>query len=1142
MEVYTSSTSIASALIPSSHNSHSNYVHKYSKKIEKQLGPWKFGKLLGQGSTSKVILGTHEVSGKQAAIKIVNKSHLDPSEISSNEIDSAGLPYGIQREIIIMKLLNNENTMKLYDVYESKNHLYLITEYVSGGELFEYLVKCNGPMSEYEAVKLFDELMSGVLFLHNWGIVHRDLKLENILIDKNNHLKIADFGMATLELLKYSTDEDKKTTKIPAFLLSTSCGSPHYAAPEVINASNYNGLKSDIWSCGVILYSVLCGTLPFDLENIKDLLILVQKGQYVLPDFLSPEAKDLISSMLDLDPDTRFDAEQVLKHKLFQKYGMGYYNKSRVENYRNINVFTNSINQELIKTNDKQEVIINNFNFTKKLASSKNIDKRIFNHLMILYHNKKSQTDIVENLTNNKVNIDKVFYSLLIDFDIKAKKFVIKDNIINYEEEIEIEEDSYPAEMKDLKMSKTYSNISIVAGNKRRVLYNNKIITHNKNGSLGRLNYHIKSNKNISGYSTPHYAGKNYMKISNSIASYEGSLNLSQYLRDDHVDDHRYMKDRQYMANDDEFEDDEYDNQFDEAVNVISPGVPISRVDKLASSYSKLNLNTYNLNSYSRDNFDFELTNDEMEKQKLLEKEITKKLVVNYKVLPKRNKRFKTSSYLVDGENTYQIENSPKKKKKGKKIKSSASKKSIKPTLSSKVLSNYIRAYDKYNTKNNYIDALTTTTKSEFEGLCDQFFGRSDANYQNIFGESYIERRAKEEEAKEIAKKQAKIKAAKKAARESAKKRQAAAKAIASAISPTLTIDEIKLLANKQSLNKNMFINRAPISKLDPGLGVNGSPFSNTSESKESLIFTQSNDIFEPTNTSGYDSKSSLRNFSSTIDSGSNKVMKPLIQELHEETIDDIEHDFEMVTPNGLSDSDTPPPPVILNESHGLSPEDSLLKNAEIGDSTKDLIKRTINCDNNYQGYYNEDPEITNTSESPFHTENLTDKVLNEESKIKFITNDNDSSCNLITNGVTNKRKNPSLFRRISSHKKEKPVTIIKENPSNYLMNRNNNKELIIELSRNESLIAIKSLLVNWKKYGIKDVKLKDNVISGGIKNTSKKSFLRKITNTCHFKIFVYEHQSKSKLEFQKVKGSTVIFDNFLLEIESVLSKEGVLN
>lgn len=162
-------------------------------------------------------------------------------------------------------------------------------------------------MDEEPAMRFFRQIMNGITCLHGFGICHRDLKPENILIDKKGVLKIADFGMAAL-------------MQTPDYMLDTSCGSPHYAAPEVIRNVYYKGTTADIWSMGVILYATLSGHLPFDMEDVPDLLRLIKSGKYAMPQYLSREAKDLIYRMLQVDPAKRIDLTNIWRHPLFRKY------------------------------------------------------------------------------------------------------------------------------------------------------------------------------------------------------------------------------------------------------------------------------------------------------------------------------------------------------------------------------------------------------------------------------------------------------------------------------------------------------------------------------------------------------------------------------------------------------------------------------------------------------------------------------------------------------------------------------------------------------------------------------------------------------------------------------------------------------
>ncbi|KAG0141115.1 hypothetical protein CROQUDRAFT_136332 [Cronartium quercuum f. sp. fusiforme G11] len=276
------------------------------KEDPKRIGPWKIGKIIGKGSSGRVKIAKHSVTGQYAAVKIVPKHILLSSRMSVNEAGAKAdkMLLGIEREIVIMKLIEHPNVMSLYDVWETGSELYLIMEFVEGGELFDYLVN-RGKLREDEALHYFQQIICGVDYCHRFNICHRDLKPENLLLDSKRNIKIADFGMAALEA------SDK--------LLETSCGSPHYASPEIVSGLTYHGSSSDIWSCGVILFALLIGRLPFDDENVGALLNKVRIGQFWMPDELSPYAKSLIRGMLTVDPEKRFTMDQIKAHPWFTR-------------------------------------------------------------------------------------------------------------------------------------------------------------------------------------------------------------------------------------------------------------------------------------------------------------------------------------------------------------------------------------------------------------------------------------------------------------------------------------------------------------------------------------------------------------------------------------------------------------------------------------------------------------------------------------------------------------------------------------------------------------------------------------------------------------------------------------------------------
>uniref|UniRef100_A0A674PQZ4 BR serine/threonine kinase 2 n=2 Tax=Takifugu rubripes TaxID=31033 RepID=A0A674PQZ4_TAKRU len=259
-----------------------------SGKDANYVGPYRLEKTLGKGQTGLVKLGIHCVTCQKVAIKIVNREKLSESVLMK-----------VEREIAILKLIEHPHVLKLHEVYENKKYLYLVLEHVSGGELFDYLVK-KGRLTPKEARKFFRQIISALDFCHSHSICHRDLKPENLLLDEKNNIRIADFGMASLQ--------------VGDSLLETSCGSPHYACPEVIRGEKYDGRKADAWSCGVILFALLVGALPFDDDNLRNLLEKVKLGVFHMPHFIPPDCQNLLRGMIEVDPTKRLTLEQIQKH------------------------------------------------------------------------------------------------------------------------------------------------------------------------------------------------------------------------------------------------------------------------------------------------------------------------------------------------------------------------------------------------------------------------------------------------------------------------------------------------------------------------------------------------------------------------------------------------------------------------------------------------------------------------------------------------------------------------------------------------------------------------------------------------------------------------------------------------------------
>lgn len=257
------------------------------------LPNYRMGKTLGIGSFGRVKLAQHVLTGIKVAIKILARQSINDSAAEK-----------VRREINIMRLLSHPHIVRLFEVIETRSCIYVVMEYMNSGELFDYITE-NGRLEEDEARHLFQQIISGVESCHLHMVVHRDLKPENLLLDSKGNVKIADFGLANIMR--------------DGHLLKTCCGSPNYASPEIVSESLYAGPEVDIWSCGVILFALLCGSLPFDDDNLSGLYAKIKSGIYTYPNYLSIGARDLIRRMLVVDSVNRITIPEIYKHAWFQK-------------------------------------------------------------------------------------------------------------------------------------------------------------------------------------------------------------------------------------------------------------------------------------------------------------------------------------------------------------------------------------------------------------------------------------------------------------------------------------------------------------------------------------------------------------------------------------------------------------------------------------------------------------------------------------------------------------------------------------------------------------------------------------------------------------------------------------------------------
>ncbi|GFY88949.1 CBL-interacting protein kinase 20 [Actinidia rufa] len=266
------------------------------KKVSTLMGRYELGKLLGQGTFAKVYHAKNLRSGQSVAVKVIDKE----------KVLRVGLIDQIKREISVMRLVRHPNVVQLYEVMASKAKIYFAMEYVKGGELFNKVAK--GRLKEEVARKYFQQLIAAVDFCHSRGVYHRDLKPENLLLDENGNLKVSDFGLSALF-------ESKRKDG----LLHTTCGTPAYVAPEVISKRGYDGEKADIWSCGVVLFVLLAGYLPFHNSNLMEMYRKISKGEFKCPQWFPLEVRKLLSRILDPNPYTRITLSNLMENSWFKK-------------------------------------------------------------------------------------------------------------------------------------------------------------------------------------------------------------------------------------------------------------------------------------------------------------------------------------------------------------------------------------------------------------------------------------------------------------------------------------------------------------------------------------------------------------------------------------------------------------------------------------------------------------------------------------------------------------------------------------------------------------------------------------------------------------------------------------------------------
>ncbi|KAL3619576.1 CBL-interacting serine/threonine-protein kinase 8 [Castilleja foliolosa] len=263
--------------------------------VVRKVGKYEVGRTIGEGTFAKVKFAQNTETGESVAMKVLDRSTI----IKHKMVDQ------IKREISIMKRVRHPYVVRLHEVIASRTKIYIILEFITGGELFDKIAH-HGRLSESESRRYFQQLIDGVDYCHNKGVYHRDLKPENLLLDSQGNLKISDFGLSAFPAEGVS-------------VLRTTCGTPNYVAPEVLSHKGYNGALADIWSCGVILYVLMAGYLPFDEIDLMTLYGKIEGAQFSCPSWFPVGAKSLIHRILDPNPETRIRIEDIRNDEWFKR-------------------------------------------------------------------------------------------------------------------------------------------------------------------------------------------------------------------------------------------------------------------------------------------------------------------------------------------------------------------------------------------------------------------------------------------------------------------------------------------------------------------------------------------------------------------------------------------------------------------------------------------------------------------------------------------------------------------------------------------------------------------------------------------------------------------------------------------------------
>ena len=437
------------------------------KNEEKEIiiGYYKIKNTIGKGTFGKVKLGIYSPTKEIVAIKILEKNKLKDNDDKIR----------IKREFEMLSKFEHKNIILVSEIFETSDSYYTVMEYCEGGELFNYIVK-KKRLSEEESSFFYYQIINGLEYIHSLNIVHRDLKPENLLLTKEHILKIIDFGLSN-----FFYDKNK--------LLSTPCGSPCYASPEMVSGKKYNGFKIDVWSTGIILYAMLCGYLPFEDKDNKILFKKILECNIDFPKFIYGDAKDLIKKTLVIDPDKRIDIQDIKKHPFYILGKNIFEKKFRNEKYNVNSDNLNVIDENQIKENKEiyNKIDIKNikYNIIEKNKQERKKERDIYNetikkrNINNTYSKNESKMKKIEEISEeNKKNKSKEMPNIKI----------FPDNVSETEPNKFMKKKKY-----QIKLSKNSLN------NKKVVLQNYKTIIKPTNNS-STISHTINNLSNISNF------------------------------------------------------------------------------------------------------------------------------------------------------------------------------------------------------------------------------------------------------------------------------------------------------------------------------------------------------------------------------------------------------------------------------------------------------------------------------------------------------------------------------------------------------------------------------------------------------------------------------------------------------------------